>query len=66
MEHYSKWSSGKNEDDQIDGGYENVPTRDIHMNQVQGRSQDLEKGGADKSKFLGDHAPQLYHVIVVN
>ena len=34
MEHHGKWSSGKNEDSRLDGGYENVPTRDIHMNQV--------------------------------
>lgn len=34
MEHFGKWSSGKNDDERIDGGYENVPTRDIHMNQV--------------------------------
>lgn len=34
MEHFGKWSSGKNDDVRIDGGYENVPTRDIHMNQV--------------------------------
>ena len=34
MEHFGKWSSGDNEDSRIDGGYENVPTRDIHMNQV--------------------------------
>ena len=34
MEHYGKWSSGRNEDERLDGGYENVPTRDIHMNQV--------------------------------
>ena len=34
MEHFGKWSSGKNEDERLDGGYENVPTRDIHMNQV--------------------------------
>ena len=34
MEHYGKWSSGNNEDDRLDGGYENVPTRDIHMNQA--------------------------------
>ena len=36
MEHYGKWSSGNNEDARLDGGYENVPTRDIHMNQVLG------------------------------
>ncbi|XP_018576476.1 procollagen-lysine,2-oxoglutarate 5-dioxygenase 3, partial [Anoplophora glabripennis] len=34
MESYGKWSSGKHEDDRLDGGYEAVPTRDIHMNQV--------------------------------
>ena len=34
MEHFGKWSSGSNEDERLDGGYENVPTRDIHMNQV--------------------------------
>uniref|UniRef100_A0A6P7FY86 procollagen-lysine 5-dioxygenase n=1 Tax=Diabrotica virgifera virgifera TaxID=50390 RepID=A0A6P7FY86_DIAVI len=34
MESYGKWSSGKNEDDRLNGGYEAVPTRDIHMNQV--------------------------------
>ena len=34
MEHFGEWSSGKNEDERLDGGYENVPTRDIHMNQV--------------------------------
>ncbi|XP_066261630.1 procollagen-lysine,2-oxoglutarate 5-dioxygenase [Euwallacea similis] len=34
MESYGKWSSGKNEDDRLEGGYEAVPTRDIHMNQV--------------------------------
>ena len=30
----NSWSSGKNEDERIDGGYENVPTQDIHMNQL--------------------------------
>ncbi|RCN24243.1 hypothetical protein ANCCAN_30065 [Ancylostoma caninum] len=42
MEHYGKWSDGSNKvgdtagirDDRLAGGYENVPTRDIHMNQV--------------------------------
>lgn len=34
MESFGKWSSGKHEDDRLDGGYEAVPTRDIHMNQV--------------------------------
>ncbi|XP_050309615.1 procollagen-lysine,2-oxoglutarate 5-dioxygenase isoform X2 [Anthonomus grandis grandis] len=34
MESFGKWSSGKNEDERLEGGYEAVPTRDIHMNQV--------------------------------
>jgi hypothetical protein len=29
----NKWSSGKNDDTRLAGGYENVPTQDIHMNQ---------------------------------
>uniref|UniRef100_W5MDY2 Procollagen-lysine,2-oxoglutarate 5-dioxygenase 1 n=1 Tax=Lepisosteus oculatus TaxID=7918 RepID=W5MDY2_LEPOC len=34
MEHFGQWSHGSNEDTRIQGGYENVPTIDIHMNQV--------------------------------
>ncbi|KAK4880735.1 hypothetical protein RN001_008881 [Aquatica leii] len=34
MEAFGKWSEGKNEDERLTGGYEAVPTRDIHMNQV--------------------------------
>uniref|UniRef100_A0A915KFH2 PLOD1-3-like GT domain-containing protein n=1 Tax=Romanomermis culicivorax TaxID=13658 RepID=A0A915KFH2_ROMCU len=34
MENFGKWSSGTNQDERLAGGYENVPTRDIHMNQV--------------------------------
>ncbi|XP_015254346.1 PREDICTED: procollagen-lysine,2-oxoglutarate 5-dioxygenase 1 [Cyprinodon variegatus] len=34
MEHFGKWSGGGNVDTRIQGGYENVPTIDIHMNQV--------------------------------
>ncbi|XP_028266403.1 procollagen-lysine,2-oxoglutarate 5-dioxygenase 1 [Parambassis ranga] len=34
MEHYGKWSGGGNVDTRIQGGYENVPTIDIHMNQI--------------------------------
>ncbi len=34
MEHHGGWSSGNNKDERLDGGYENVPTRDIHMKQV--------------------------------
>ncbi|KAM7543296.1 hypothetical protein Aperf_G00000010617 [Anoplocephala perfoliata] len=34
MEHFGQWSSGSNYDPRIEGGYENVPTIDIHMRQV--------------------------------
>ncbi|XP_035237773.1 procollagen-lysine,2-oxoglutarate 5-dioxygenase 1 isoform X1 [Anguilla anguilla] len=34
MEHFGQWSKGGNSDTRIQGGYENVPTIDIHMNQV--------------------------------
>ena len=34
METFGKWSGGGNKDERLAGGYENVPTRDIHMNQV--------------------------------
>ncbi|GIY94577.1 procollagen-lysine,2-oxoglutarate 5-dioxygenase 1, partial [Caerostris extrusa] len=34
MENFGRWSDGTNSDPRLAGGYENVPTRDIHMNQV--------------------------------
>ncbi|XP_071778537.1 procollagen-lysine,2-oxoglutarate 5-dioxygenase 2 isoform X2 [Centroberyx gerrardi] len=34
MEHYGSWSGGKHEDKRITGGYETVPTDDIHMKQI--------------------------------
>ncbi|VDL76330.1 unnamed protein product [Nippostrongylus brasiliensis] len=34
MEHFGRWSDGSNKDERLAGGYENVPTRDIHMNQI--------------------------------
>ncbi|MEE6485250.1 hypothetical protein FKM82_014228 [Ascaphus truei] len=34
VEHFGQWSSGSNTDQRLQGGYENVPTIDIHMNQV--------------------------------
>lgn len=34
VETYGKWSDGSNTDDRLNGGYEAVPTRDIHMSQV--------------------------------
>ncbi|XP_063988127.1 procollagen-lysine,2-oxoglutarate 5-dioxygenase [Diachasmimorpha longicaudata] len=39
MESYGQWSDGSNHDFRLQGGYENVPTRDIHMNQVDYESQ---------------------------
>jgi len=33
-EHFGKWSDGSNNDKRLEGGYEAVPTRDIHMNQI--------------------------------
>uniref|UniRef100_A0A915PPI7 Fe2OG dioxygenase domain-containing protein n=1 Tax=Setaria digitata TaxID=48799 RepID=A0A915PPI7_9BILA len=33
-EHYGKWSDGRHKDERLAGGYENVPTRDIHMKQI--------------------------------
>lgn len=34
MENFGQWSKGDNTDQRILGGYENVPTIDIHMNQI--------------------------------
>uniref|UniRef100_A0A8C8RQX8 Procollagen-lysine,2-oxoglutarate 5-dioxygenase 1 n=1 Tax=Pelusios castaneus TaxID=367368 RepID=A0A8C8RQX8_9SAUR len=34
MEHFGQWSTGDNTDSRLQGGYENVPTIDIHMNQI--------------------------------
>ncbi|XP_023288788.1 procollagen-lysine,2-oxoglutarate 5-dioxygenase 3 [Orussus abietinus] len=34
VETFGKWSDGTNHDPRLAGGYENVPTRDIHMTQV--------------------------------
>ncbi|XP_075762735.1 procollagen-lysine,2-oxoglutarate 5-dioxygenase 1 [Pelodiscus sinensis] len=34
MEHFGQWSKGGNTDSRLLGGYENVPTIDIHMNQI--------------------------------
>ncbi|XP_053860889.1 multifunctional procollagen lysine hydroxylase and glycosyltransferase LH3 [Malaclemys terrapin pileata] len=34
VEHYGIWSGGQHEDARLAGGYENVPTDDIHMRQI--------------------------------
>lgn len=34
MEAFGRWSNGTSTDERLQGGYEAVPTRDIHMNQV--------------------------------
>ena len=33
-ENYGRWSDGTNNDARLESGYEAVPTRDIHMNQI--------------------------------
>lgn len=35
VENFGQWSDGSNNDNRLQGGYEAVPTRDIHMNQVE-------------------------------
>lgn len=35
VETFGQWSDGTNRDLRLSSGYENVPTRDIHMNQIQ-------------------------------
>ncbi|XP_037832688.1 multifunctional procollagen lysine hydroxylase and glycosyltransferase LH3 [Kryptolebias marmoratus] len=34
MEDFGGWSGGNHKDERLTGGYENVPTVDIHMNQI--------------------------------
>ncbi|EDV23843.1 uncharacterized protein TRIADDRAFT_50405 [Trichoplax adhaerens] len=34
MENFGQWSAGGHKDSRLDGGYENVPTRDIHLKQI--------------------------------
>ncbi|TGZ56001.1 hypothetical protein CRM22_010249 [Opisthorchis felineus] len=34
VEEFGLWSDGTNVDPRLEGGYENVPTRDIHMRQI--------------------------------
>ncbi|XP_078101512.1 multifunctional procollagen lysine hydroxylase and glycosyltransferase LH3 [Sander vitreus] len=34
MEHHGEWSGGSHKDERLAGGYENVPTVDIHMVQI--------------------------------
>lgn len=57
MESYGKWSDGSNYDERIKGGYEAVPTRDIHMNQV----------GLDSFwlKFLQDYVRPLQEKVFI-
>ncbi|XP_076236667.1 procollagen lysyl hydroxylase [Calliopsis andreniformis] len=55
MEAFGKWSDGSNNDPRLTGGYENVPTRDIHMNQVNFESQWLY--------FLKEYARPLQELV---
>nr|QBK89144.1 MAG: 2OG-Fe(II) oxygenase [Mimivirus LCMiAC02] len=43
---YGNWSDGENADKRLGGGYENIPTRDIHLKQM---------GLADQWKFILDN-----------
>ncbi|XP_012233365.2 procollagen-lysine,2-oxoglutarate 5-dioxygenase isoform X2 [Linepithema humile] len=55
VETFGQWSDGSNQDSRLDTGYEAVPTRDIHMNQV-----GLEDAWL---KFLNDYvSPLQQHV----
>ncbi|XP_050952785.1 multifunctional procollagen lysine hydroxylase and glycosyltransferase LH3 [Labeo rohita] len=47
MEDFGEWSGGRHRDERLAGGYENVPTVDIHMNQIQYEKEWL--------KFLKDY-----------
>lgn len=47
MEDFGQWSGGNHKDERLTGGYENVPTVDIHMNQI-----DFEK---EWLKFLKEY-----------
>ncbi|XP_058874995.1 multifunctional procollagen lysine hydroxylase and glycosyltransferase LH3 [Acipenser ruthenus] len=47
MENFGQWSGGKHTDERLSGGYENVPTVDIHMNQISFEKEWL--------KFLKDY-----------
>ncbi|TRY64766.1 hypothetical protein DNTS_027664 [Danionella cerebrum] len=47
MEDHGQWSGGGHKDERLAGGYENVPTVDIHMNQIQFEKEWL--------KFLKDY-----------
>ncbi|XP_046523639.1 multifunctional procollagen lysine hydroxylase and glycosyltransferase LH3 isoform X3 [Equus quagga] len=60
MEHYGQWSGGRHEDSRLAGGYENVPTVDIHMKQVGFEDQWLQLlrtyvGPMTESLFPGYH-----------
>ncbi|XP_076684470.1 procollagen lysyl hydroxylase isoform X1 [Andrena cerasifolii] len=55
MEAFGKWSDGSNHDSRLTGGYENVPTRDIHMTQVHYESQWLY--------FLKEYARPLQELV---
>uniref|UniRef100_A0A915MXB1 HORMA domain-containing protein n=1 Tax=Meloidogyne javanica TaxID=6303 RepID=A0A915MXB1_MELJA len=57
MENYGQWSDGSNRDARLQGGYENVPTRDIHMIQV----------GLDKQwlKILDDYIAPIQEKVFI-
>ncbi|XP_054991042.1 multifunctional procollagen lysine hydroxylase and glycosyltransferase LH3 isoform X2 [Sorex araneus] len=60
MEAFGQWSGGRHEDSRLAGGYENVPTVDIHMKQVGFEDQWLQLlrtyvGPMTESLFPGYH-----------
>ncbi|XP_011701398.1 PREDICTED: procollagen-lysine,2-oxoglutarate 5-dioxygenase 3 isoform X2 [Wasmannia auropunctata] len=55
VETYGQWSDGTNHDSRLDSGYEAVPTRDIHMNQVGLQNAWL--------KFLKDYVSPLQELV---
>lgn len=55
FENFGKWSGGTNHDPRLAGAYENVPTIDIHMNQVGLEQQWL--------KFLQDYVRPLQETV---
>uniref|UniRef100_H2ZIJ0 procollagen-lysine 5-dioxygenase n=1 Tax=Ciona savignyi TaxID=51511 RepID=H2ZIJ0_CIOSA len=60
MEHMGEWSGGKNKDDRLAGGYENVPTVDIHMNQVNYEKEWLHMLSTYPTKIIQKVYPGYY------
>ncbi|KAK2583075.1 hypothetical protein KPH14_009107 [Odynerus spinipes] len=57
VEAFGQWSDGTNHDPRLSGGYENVPTRDIHMTQV--------KFEAEWLHFLREYVKPLQELVFI-